>query len=123
MYISPISSILFPNRYQSIYSARKPETQNLSPQKTIEKNGDYIISIPLPGLPTEDIKVTRNDKIISVSFSNPEYKGKEFIFEHFALKGYDVSKMTVKHKFGMLSLTIPKTNIQAINNIEVPIEI
>ncbi len=123
MYISKIFSSNLSNYYNSQLGKNSKNLKDLDfSSKTDEKN-NYIISIPIPGIPTENVKILRSDKILSIQVNEngKQEETSQLLFD--VSRKYDISKLSVKHKLGILTITIP---VKDVNDdaymVKVPIE-
>ena len=99
-----------------------------------ELNDHYLVTVDLPGLKKDDIKITLEDKTLTISgekkFENEEKKDSY----HRVERGYGrfersftlpqsvrTEKIDAKYKDGVLSLTVPKTEEAKQRTIEVKV--
>lgn len=123
MEISAISSIFnsFPTMPKQFYN-------NINQKRTgydefIDKNGNYNFSLNIPGVKTEDIKVTYDEKNVYVQYRSVDRNNIE-IGDRLKLNinnQFNLSGIKVKHENGVLIITIPK-NEKKNNLVEAKIE-
>ena len=83
-----------------------------------EDKGDRLeLSVEMPGVKKEDVKVTFENKILSVSAERGERKYNQgYRISH----NIDASKITAKLEDGILLVTIPKS--ESSNQTEIKVE-
>jgi HSP20 family protein len=101
----------------------------------METETGYNIEIAAPGLERSDIKVTIDNKVLTISSSKTEkkedkkstYLKKEFGFDSFSRsfelpENVDVEKIEASHTNGVLSISIPKKAVVQIPVHEVEVK-
>jgi len=100
----------------------KIEHGNSVPSANIkEEEKSYIIDLAVPGMSKGDLKIDLEENVLSISAENKsaskeEYKIREFNYQSFnrsfrVPKEIMGDKITAKYKDGILSITIPKMEI------------
>jgi HSP20 family molecular chaperone IbpA len=120
MYISRIIPQINPTVYNHFQNKIEKNSKTLDFSSKIDEKNNYVINIPIPGVPTESVKVFRNDKSLSVQVNDQSKTMSQIMFD--VSKKYDISKLSVKHKLGMLTITIPMNHDNKSDFINVPIE-
>ncbi len=105
------------------------------PIDVIEEPDMFVAKLDLPGFTKEDIKITLEDNILTISGerkSEKEYKDKNVLrAERFyglfsrtiTLPAVvDVSKIKAEHKNGILTLTLPKKETAKARTIEIQVD-
>lgn len=124
MTISAISSIFnsFPTMPRQFYD-------NINQKRTgydefIDKNGNYNFSLNIPGVKTEDIKVTYDEKNIYIQYRTIDRNSNDIADSRLRLNinnQFNLSGIKVKHENGVLMIIIPK-NEKKNNLVEAKIE-
>ena len=99
-----------------------------------ESDKDYLISVAAPGLAKEDLKISVNDGVLTISSENKEEKNEEkdnYIRKEFAYSTFersftlpdetDAEKINAKYKNGVLKVSIPKAEAKVIPTKEIKI--
>ncbi len=96
----------------------------LPPVNVSEDREKYQIEVSVPGIDKENIKVTREKDMITISYEqkkSDEYKDKNYHRKEFQSQSFsrsfnlpadvDADKISSKHKDGVLEITLPKSEI------------
>jgi len=101
---------------------------NILPAVNVEEDEKgYLIEVAAPGLEKEDLKVSVNDGVLTISSEKKfekEDKKDSYIRREFGYTSFsrsftlpdevDSEKISAKHKNGVLHVTIPKTEAKVI---------
>jgi len=84
-----------------------------APETNVSKNeSSYVISVCIPGLTKEDLKISSKDSVLKISYEKGENEKSSFFVESF-VKSYtipdDVKEKDIEGKVenGILTLTLP----------------
>lgn len=106
-----------------------------SPAVNVEENEkEYIIEVAAPGLEKEDIKVTVNEGVLTISSekkSEKEEKNGNYIRQEFGYTSFsrsftlpeetEAEKIQAKHRNGVLMVTVPKAEVKVAASREIKI--
>jgi HSP20 family molecular chaperone IbpA len=92
-----------------------------------EEDGQYVISIPLPGYTKSDIRVSALERSLHIVASAP--KGEDYglatvsIDQTIPLSGYiQPDAVTSEYENGILTIKAPRENIAAAKGVKVPVK-
>jgi len=107
-----------------------------APRADISETDDsFSVNVEVPGIKREDVKISLEDHVLNISGENKlekEEKGKKFhrieryygsFSRSFTLpENVDEEKIEAGFKDGLLTLTIPKTEIKKPKSIEIKVK-
>ncbi len=127
-YVSPsVFNGFFGDDYLSdFFSLGKPAARSYSPSVNVQElEKEYRIDVAAPGLEREDLKVSVEEGVLTISSekeSSNEEKNEGYLrkeFGHYAFKRsftlpdeVDAEKISAKHKNGIVSIHLPKTEVK-----------
>jgi HSP20 family protein len=104
------------------------------PVKNINKNkllsdikelkDKYIITLDMPGIPTENLKVSLDGDILltegKIEAQSEDASGSRFYKQSWVIpKDIDQEKIAAELKFGVLTITLPKSSVAGVRDIQV----
>ena len=128
---------IFDNLFDDFFTTDSQGTFSVMKTDIVEKDGNYELSIEMPGVKEEDIQIKLKDEYLNVTVShntNKENKDKEgrirqerisWSYSRSFYVGNDVRTEDIKTSFdsGKLIVTVPKKAPKKIENNEfIPIE-
>ena len=107
-----------------IFNDRFFHRRAIPPVNVIEDSDKYRIEVSVPGIEKENIKVTRNQDTLTISYeqkSSDEYKEKNYYRKEFQSQSFNRSftlpadvvldNISSEHKDGILTISLPKKEI------------
>lgn len=103
----------------------------IPPVDIVETDGAFVATVDLPGLTKDDIDLSLEENVLTLSGQrNKEHveEGKlrrvERVFGSFSRsftvpRGVDAAKVSAKFENGVLSLTLPKSEVAQLRKIEI----
>lgn len=128
---------VFDNLFDDFFTTDSQGTSSVMKTDIVEKDGNYELSIEMPGVKEEDIQIKLKDEYLNVTVShntNKENKDKEgrirqervsWSYSRSFYVGNDVRTEDIKTSFdsGKLIVTVPKEASKKIKeNKSIPIE-
>lgn len=85
-----------------------------------ETEEHYLMSVDLPGVKKEDIKIEMNQNVLSISGERKYETGVRAFNQRFSLPNtVDANKIEARHEDGVLNLYVPKTTVAKARKIEI----
>lgn len=97
------------------------KAENFVPHWEVSESEEhYLMSVDLPGVKKEDIKIEMNQDVLSISGERKYESGVRAFNQKFSLPNtVDANKIEARHEDGVLNLYIPKTTVTKARKIEI----
>lgn len=97
------------------------KAEAFAPQwEVTETEEHYLMTVDLPGIKKEDIKIEMNQDVLSIAGERKFESGVRTFSQRFRLPNtVDANKIEARHEDGVLNLYIPKTTVTRARKIEI----
>ena len=109
--------------------------ENTMPSHLTEDENNYYLSVEIPGMNRDSIKVEAGDKYLHIHGERKEEKVEENAYRHYSELSYgsfnreyhfntsfDKEKITASYRSGILKLTIPKIAQSKLKQVKIAVE-
>jgi len=109
--------------------------ENTMPSHLKEDENNYYLSVEIPGMNKDSIKVEAGDKYLHIHGERKEEKAEENAYRHYSEFSYgsfnreyhfntafDKERITANYRSGILKLTIPKVAQSKLRQVKIGME-